>query len=648
MERLSLKWRIILPIAIILVIGISAMSLLIARRFSAVTSSMVEQNLIAQSYQHGNSIKADLEMSFGTVQALSAALESVAGTPGAIREEYTDLIEQVLRRSDRLFGMWSAFEPNAFDGKDAEFANKKPFNDATGRFVPYMYNYNGRAGYDVLMDYDKPGDGDYYQLARQTGIETITPPYNYNVGGTSAYITSVAVPIKKNGQVIGAAGGDLLLEPVCNTLAAIKIFNSGYASLIDQNGNIVYHPKSEFRMKELASVADVNLSKAVNDSLRDGQGRIIQSVSAVNSMVSFTAVAPFSLAATGKNWLMMTTVPASEALADVNAGVWAIVIIGLVLLAASVLILFFLVSGLNKSLVGIIENLNDTSGRVFDAANEISASSQNLAEGATEQAASLEETSSALEETASMTRQNADNTQRASEMMGTTGKVLEHGAGYMHEMTAAMTEINDSAEQISRIIKTIEDIAFQTNLLALNAAVEAARAGEAGKGFAVVADEVRNLAGRSAQAARDTTELIEGTVARVRRGSEVAEHLGQSFSDLEESSGAVSKVVEDISAATSEQAHGVDQVNSAVAQMDKVTQENAASAEQTASSSEELARQAARLEEMVGNLTRLASGSEAGTAQGNYASREVKAKIVGRSGGGRRSAGNHKMLPPPM
>lgn len=654
MDKFSLKWRIILPIAIVLVIGVAAMTFVIARRFANVTTEMVEKNLIAESYRYGNSIKADLEMSFGTIQALAAALEGVAGTEGAVREEYLELMEQVLRRSDRVFGIWSAFEPNAFDGKDATYAGKKPFNDSSGRFVPYFYDLNGKIGHDVLIDYDKPGDGDYYQLARQTGIESISPPYYYNVGGTSTYVTSVAVPIKKGGQVVGAAGGDLMVEPICNTLAALEIFDTGYASLIDQNGTIVYHPKKEFWMKALSSVADNNLQTAVNESLRDGQGRIIRAVSAVSGTTSFIAVSPFSLAGTGKNWLMMTTAPASEALADVTSGIWAIVLIGLGLLLVSLIILYVLVSGLNKSLVSIIDHMNDTSHQVFDAANEISSSSQDLAEGATEQAASLEQTSSALEESASMTRQNADNTAKASEMMGNTGKILQHGLGYMQEMTAAMSEINDSAEQISRIIKTIEDIAFQTNLLALNAAVEAARAGEAGKGFAVVADEVRNLAGRSAQAARDTTTLIEGTVSRVQRGSEVAEQLENSFKELEESALSVTKVVAEISTATNEQAHGVDQVNSAVAQMDKVTQQNAASAEQTASASENLTAQAGRLEGMVGDLTRLANGNDGNGhsggngrgGSGHRGSREVRAKIVGRSGD--YSYGNQKMLPPPM
>ena len=282
-----------------------------------------------------------------------------------------------------------------------------------------------------------------------------------------------------------------------------------------------------------------------------------------------------------------------------------VVIVGIVL---SIIVAYVTVSGIIRRLNHTIASLNESSTQVSAAAGQISDSSQALAEGSTEQAASLEETSSALEEMASMTRQNADNATKTNDTMIHTGKLFEEGSGHMTNMTQAMAEISDSSEQISRIIKTIEDIAFQTNLLALNAAVEAARAGEAGKGFAVVADEVRNLAQRSAQAARDTTVLIQGTVERVRNGSEVAVKLNDSFNGIQESAGTVTRLTSEITAATNEQAQGVDQVNTAVAQMDKVTQSNAATAEEAASAAEELSAQAGALNGMVEDLVAMVEG----------------------------------------
>lgn len=261
-----------------------------------------------------------------------------------------------------------------------------------------------------------------------------------------------------------------------------------------------------------------------------------------------------------------------------------------------------------KPIKKAITGLEDASDQVAAASRQVAASSQQLAEGASEQAASLEETSSALEEITSMTRQNSENASQANRLMTDSTKIVEQANTTMAHLTASMNEITMASEETQKIIKTIDEIAFQTNLLALNAAVEAARAGEAGAGFAVVSDEVRNLAMRAAEAAKNTADLIESTVKRVQEGSGLVEKTNQDFKAVADCVAKSGELVAEIAAASQEQTHGITEVNSAVGQMDKIVQQNAASAEESASASEEMSAQAEQMKAYVYDLAAFIGG----------------------------------------
>lgn len=263
-----------------------------------------------------------------------------------------------------------------------------------------------------------------------------------------------------------------------------------------------------------------------------------------------------------------------------------------------------------------IDNLSEGAQQTASAAEQVSAASAELAEGTSRQAASIEETSSFLEEMSATTRQNAQHANQANLLMSQTTEVVSKANLSMEQLITSMTEVSKASEETFKIIKTIDQIAFQTNLLALNAAVEAARAGEAGAGFAVVADEVRNLAMRAADAAKNTAGLIEDTVRQIKEGSAVVEKTSVDFSQVSVNASKMAELVAEITAASNEQAQGIEQMNVAVGQMDTVIQQNSADSEELASASEQMNTQAMNTIESLRDLLALAGGNSGRKPQG--------------------------------
>jgi len=290
-----------------------------------------------------------------------------------------------------------------------------------------------------------------------------------------------------------------------------------------------------------------------------------------------------------------------------SSSFWIFICVGFsILLGATVA--FVIIRGVGRVLADLASKLQSNAEQTASASLQVSSASQSLAAGASEQASSLEETSASLEELSSMTRQNADTAQQARSLAEVSATTAASGKAEMERMSDAINRIKNSSDQTAKILKTIDEIAFQTNLLALNAAVEAARAGDAGKGFAVVAEEVRNLAQRSAEAARSTATLIEESQKNAEGGVKVSSEVGQTLRAMGETAGKLQQMVNEVAEASAEQAKGIEQINTAVSQMDKITQTNAASAEESASASEELSAQAREMEGAVDTLLQLVGG----------------------------------------
>ena len=273
-------------------------------------------------------------------------------------------------------------------------------------------------------------------------------------------------------------------------------------------------------------------------------------------------------------------------------------VVGLVAVAAGLRAMIARLRRLGEEILESASQLSESSGRLVSG-------SRSLAHGASEQAASLEQSSSSAMEITAITRKNSENTRAVAGLMSRTSQLVDGANHNLEEMVRSMQEIDNSSDKISRIIKVIDEIAFQTNILALNAAVEAARAGEAGMGFAVVAEEVRNLAQRSAQAARDTAALIEDSIAKSQEGGHKLQQVAGSISEITGSAAEVKTLVDEVEVGSQEQARGIEQIASAVAQMEQVTQRSAAGADQNASETEHLAAQAQSLYAKVERLRRL-------------------------------------------
>jgi methyl-accepting chemotaxis protein len=292
---------------------------------------------------------------------------------------------------------------------------------------------------------------------------------------------------------------------------------------------------------------------------------------------------------------------AREHKATTNIIMIALVALGVL---AGIVVLMTLRNG-TAALRGLTGEINVCATEVSEASKQISQASQSLSVGASRQASSLEETSASSQEMSSMTQTNADNSRRAAEVMSEVDREVQGANQTLEQMKSSMAEINASSEKIAKIIKVIDEISFQTNILALNAAVEAARAGDAGMGFAVVADEVRRLAQRCAQAAKDTAALIEESIGKSSEGSSKLNHVSDSVVRITTSANRVKQLVDELNTSSQEQARGVDHIATALTQLEQVTQQNASSAEESASVSHSMARQSEVMRDVVDRLIEL-------------------------------------------
>ena len=484
------------------------------------------------------------------------------------------------------------------------------FDDITKRYAHldaiHIFNSSGLAlassnpkAIGVMNIADRP----YFQKAIK-GQPAISDVVISKDRGTPIIV--LAAPLKKNNEVVGVLVCGLALDKVCGKFVIpTRVCRSGYLFICDEQGRYIGHPDATKIFKD--KLAD---SEWGQQMMKQKRGALTYKLNGVNQWITFDSCPSL-------RWFVAVTVPVAEMNTHITAmGRNNFVLVSIALICGLV-VAIWLARSISKPINLFVDSLFESAGQLDNAAGQIARASHSLAEGASEQASSLEETSASLEEMTSMTHQNAENAQTAKDFANQTRQAADTGGADMQKMNAAMETIKTASSEISKIIKTIDEIAFQTNILALNAAVEAARAGEAGMGFAVVAEEVRNLAQRSAQAARETADKIQGAINKTQQGVDISAKVSVSLSEILAKVHKVDELIADVATASKEQSQGVQQINTAISQMDRVTQSNAANAEECSSAAEELKAQSVALKKTVLGLNSLIGHSSERTAVAN-------------------------------
>ncbi len=589
--------------------------------------------------RQASDIRNRLEEGMVVARVLAHSLGELKAKGKADREAANDMLRGTLAGNTRLLAVWSGWEPDAFDGRDSEFVNAEQ-HDASGRFMPYWNRGGGTLQTEVLVDYDTPGAGDYYLAAKQSGKETLMEPYVYEVAGQPTLITTMTVPIFVEGKFVGVAGIDFALSDMQQLVGGIKILDVGHASLISNTGLFVGDSDAARVGKPMESGGAFD---RVREAIRAGQPiQIDVKDDELGAVVQ--VYVPLRVGETPTPWAFRAEVPEQKIMEAVRRLQWtALVLAVLSVVVVSAVLAFALdrlvlrpiggepreaaslaerVAGgdltyavslrpgdgtslmarlqhMQQSLGDVVNRVRQGAHSVATASNEISQGNHDLSGRTENQASALEETAASMEELSGTVRQNDDNARQANQLAQDASRVATDGGAVVQQVVHTMREIHTSSSQIAQIISVIDGIAFQTNILALNAAVEAARAGEQGRGFAVVAGEVRNLAQRSAEAAKDIKRLIDSSVERVNAGTTLADQAGTSMESVVSAIRRVTDLMGEISAASSEQTAGAQQISEAISQMDQVTQQNAALVEEMAAAATSLKGQADDLVQAV-------------------------------------------------
>ncbi|WP_431356357.1 methyl-accepting chemotaxis protein [Enterobacter kobei] len=628
---MSVKTLMLLSIFLTVTVGFTATIGFMMWQWMAQQDSLAKKHI--RQIAEVQSLQVSKEMDSALAAARDMGNSALALRDAGIsdRQSLNQLLIHYLAAHPQFLSMSMAFEPNAFDHQDAAFAGQSG-EDPAGRFARYVdRDASGKPALHLLTDLETPGSGDYYLLPKQRQKEVIIEPYIYPYNGVDVMLTSIAAPIMADGKFLGSVTSDFSLATLQAMTGAIKPWNgTGYALLLSAENKVVFSPDKQATGKPYAGKITGHDVIRENDPLLKEEAFITwQDIAIGNSQTP---------------WKLAIVTPVSEVMAEARAFllkaivlmVLSIVVVSLVMAqiftrkvdrpvggepsdAAGIALavargelnntipvragdtrsIFYALHTMQMQLKRIVDNISDASHSVRGGTSEISAGNLDLASRTEEQAAAIVETAASMEEISATVKNNADNAHKATTQTDRAASLAGHGETLVNDVVTVIGEIDDSARKIGEINSIVDGIAFQTNILALNAAVEAARAGEQGRGFAVVAGEVRNLAQRSANAAKEISQLIAESSGRVNKGVELVNETGVMMKQVIEAVSHVHLVINDIVQALDEQNRGISQVSTAVNQMDSTTQQNAALVQQISAAALSLDEQAKSLEKTL-------------------------------------------------
>ncbi|MFZ6731402.1 methyl-accepting chemotaxis protein [Undibacterium sp. Ji42W] len=634
--RFGLRAKMLFAVLAMVLAGFAVTISLLTKQAGSMQQESAQQYAKQLAINNAGKVAERINLALHAARSLAFELAAMQASGKADRASADLLLKSVLEGHPEFTGVGTIWEANAFDGKDSEYAGKEG-HDATGRYLPYWNRGSGKTQVEALTDYEKEGAGDYYLLSKKSGNEVLLEPYMYKIAGKDVFMTTVTVPVKAKGQVVGAVTVDLPVASFQEDVSKIHPYETGYASLISNSGIYI----GDVDAKNVGqNIGDSAAAKAAKAAIKAGQ---TYSDTLEHSEMQTTVkriYVPVQIGATTTPWSFVISVPENKILADVQylrntailIGIFSVLVVSAILsfvinklviaplggepdvavnIARSVAegdlttvvvlkpgdrnSMLYALQGMQQQLTGMVTHIRDSSEFVSNASGEIAMGNIDLSERTENQASSLAQTANSVESLNQTVKQNAGNAEQARQLAVSAAQTAHRGSTQVDKVVNTMADISAESKKMFDIIAAIEGIAFQTNILALNAAVEAARAGEQGRGFAVVASEVRNLAQRSAVASKEIKSLIETSIAKVDVGSEVVGHAGKTMTEILASVEGLSTILNEISSASAEQSHGIAQITNEIGLMDQTTQQNAALVEESAAAAASLKEEAQKL-----------------------------------------------------